>query len=740
MAEPMTKPASPPAKPTRDPNEWAQALLRLVIVSLVSVYFAWRDIYVENYPSLESTTLVVFGYLVFALIVYFSFRKFPQKQTWRRVVTLFGDISVTIFAVLYAGEPGMLFIGILLWVTMGFGVRYGQRYLLAAAAISVIELLVLGMLNTYWQQHGPLLGGIVVTVVAVPLYVSTLLRDIDRARHKAEQASEAKTQFLANMSHEIRTPLTGIIGMADLLMNERISGPLKEKINTINVSAKSLLSLLEDTLDITRIEAGKMVLEEKDMDIRELTDGLSVMFRPKAMERGLDFRVHVQPSIPSVLLGDTLRIRQILSNFLGNAIKFTENGYIEMRVLERNRVADTVKLRFEVRDSGIGIEPEFKARIFEQFTQADESTTRKYGGSGLGMAISKRLVEMMGGIIGVDSTPGKGSTFWVEQEFKIIDVTPEGVPVETGTEDKSFNPSRPISQTDQEEVPQGQSLNPDHCYDILLAEDNPTVRMVVKAMLEKVGHRVIVAEDGGEALDILLERDFDIAVIDMQMPNLSGLDIIRAFRYTEAGSMPDGMPFLMLSANAMPEAKAEATAAATYMTKPVDANKLLGQVNELVQRSEQERRRPTSLETGEISELNVNIQDVLVRTYGNAKIAWKLKKQFTADARKNIAALRLALQQNDYEEFRNASYALEGAAVGIGAEKLAENTRDIRDLSNEELLSRGRYMIRSLEERTKNVNRELSAYLQDTAPEGAKSKRYDCPCIPRRAPSAHRIQ
>jgi two-component system sensor histidine kinase RpfC len=277
-----------------------------------------------------------------------------------------------------------------------------------AGFVSVIGLV------PYWQGHRSAGVGLLIALVVLPLYISTLLQRIQEARAKAEEANLAKTSFLANMSHEMRTPLNGIVGVVDLLRTTAMSAQQTELVGLLRHSISVLRSLVDDVLDITKIEAGRLTIEVAPFDLHACVNGLMQLLRPHAQAKGLSLQATVDPSLEYRLKGDSHHLRQILLNLLGNAIKFTERGGVTLTITLTQESEEGVTARFEVKDTGIGIAPDAVGKIFERFVQADQSTTRKYGGTGLGTTIAKQLAELMGGTIGVESSLGKGSTFWVE--------------------------------------------------------------------------------------------------------------------------------------------------------------------------------------------------------------------------------------------------------------------------------------------------------------------------------------
>ena len=398
-----------------------------------------------------------------------------------------------------------------------------------------------------------------------PRYILCLSEDITddlraeevlkQALADAEAASRAKSEFLANMSHEIRTPLNGVMGVAGALGRTALSHAQQEMVSIIETSAKTLEALLSDILDLARIEAGKMELREETFDLSTSVRAVGALFEAGAEAKGLALEVEVASDALGAYVGDAARLRQILSNLIGNAVKFTQAGKVRLAVSAR-RGETASQLCFQVSDTGIGFDAETKARLFSRFEQADGSITRQFGGSGLGLSISRALAEAMGGMLEADATPGEGSVFTLTLDL------PRGV----GALDL---------WVEEEEAEALQ--DPLVGMRVLLAEDHPTNRRVVELILGASGVDLTCVENGQEAVDIFQVAAFDLILMDMQMPVMDGLTAIREIRKLEAAAGRSPMPIHVLTANAMPQhIKASLEAGADgHLSKPITADALL---------------------------------------------------------------------------------------------------------------------------------------------------------------------
>ncbi len=386
--------------------------------------------------------------------------------------------------------------------------------------------------------------------------------DLERAKREAEAASRIKGEFLANMSHEIRTPLNAIIGMAGLAGKKELSPDLANYIRIINKSARSLLGTINDILDFSKIEAGRMEIESVDFRLSKVIGDVTSMFTEKAAEKGIEILVDISDTVPDVLCGDPMRLQQILVNLVGNAMKFTERGEIEIRAVRTEEDDSHCRLLFSVRDTGIGIPPDKRGSLFSAFTQADGSTSRRFGGTGLGLTISRKLVELMDGNIWVESETGKGSTFHFTAVFSLPDekedCTPDTVPDFTGKT-------------------------------VLLVEDNSSSRAVFKKMLESFGFGVVACQSGDEALKAAEDADagFDIVIVDWMMPGMDGITLTGKLKEKNATA---ASPFLMITAFGRDVQRREARQAGIehFLTKPIKRSDLYNAIVEIFSTSRPE--------------------------------------------------------------------------------------------------------------------------------------------------------
>lgn len=652
----------------------------------------------------------------------------------------------------------------------------------------------------------------------------TYARDLEAARMRAEEATRAKSEFLAKISHEIRTPMNAMIGMTELALATRITREQREYLSAIQGSADALLALVNDLLDFSKIEARKLQLDHVAFNLRDALEDTMRVMAPRAHQKGIELACHIHPDVPDALVGDPLRLRQIVVNLVGNAIKFTEHGEVVLQVGAESSSNGSAELRFSVSDTGIGIPPEKQAVIFEAFSQADSSTTRRYGGTGLGLTISAQLVELMGGRLSVESRPGGGSTFHFTARFEIqqpgmakaparwrtltglpvliVDdnatnrrileevlsnwrmrpVAVEGAVPALAALEKSLSADRPFavvlldghmpdmdgftvaerisrdtrfagiklvmltSAGQPEDIARCRKLGisayltkpikQSELFDVivsaigqplaggpraperrkkpwpvrrglrvLLAEDNEVNQLVATRILQKLGHRVTVVENGREALAAVQTGKFDLVAMDVQMPEMDGLDATIAIREWEktAGTH---IPILAMTAHAMKGDRERCLAAGMdgYTSKPIRIRELGQALARLVGKPQQANAAaPEAKPAGS----TIDFAAVLAGIGGDRRLLRRLAQLFLADCPKRLAEIRRAIGAGDAVALERAAHALKGSAGNFGVGNAFAAARQLEDMGREGKLAAAGEACAALESEMHGLSAEL---------------------------------
>lgn len=757
----------------------------------------------------------------------------PPATRRRRGIAMLSDVVLVSVFLHYGGAATAPWMSSYLWVSLGFGFGFGEASLFAAAFLGVAGFAVVFFTTPFWHGMPIVAAGVFIGLLVPPLVAGAILERLEVARREAEDARGARGSLLAVMSHELRTPLNTLIGIGSLLARTRLDGEQRSMLGTMQLSARTLMGLINDLLDLSRLEAGKLAPKTETFVLRAVLGGAVAILRPQAEAKGLELALIVDPRLPHVCRGLPVQLRQVLMNLIANAIKFTPRGHVTVSATLIERVERMARLRLAVRDEGIGVPAAARERIFHIFAQADETVPDRFGGTGLGLAIAKQLVDLMGGSIALESELGAGSTFTVELPLQceedaavrppdligrhVAIVTPDRDLAQTlqgwlqawraetqwyGSGEDALNvvsgggrrPLRPMllidgrsdpvaglslahrlagagaerptllfiapaqaseavaglaaaqldavieeplseaavasavlsvlaaagEGEDDEAAPLEPAAAPRRLT-ILVAEDNPANREILKNLLGRAGHTVEVTTDGGSALAALENAGFDLALIDLNMPSVSGDAVAKLYRLRHPGTR---LPLVALTADATEETEILCREAGfdAVLTKPIEAAHLLATIDEMHARAP-ERRAPVVVPTpvvtpisdhprfaGEATEVIDTSRIELLSGLGGSDFVAEVVETYRGDAIRLLAQLKPAIERGDIAAFAEITHSLRSGAANIGGARLCQTLMALEDVTAKDLNQAGAAYYEKIESEATRLDLALDQF------------------------------
>lgn len=825
----------------RDDSEHEQILIRVFLVFTLMAYVglavepnAFSSGAIWAYWILSAGLCISWGFLIHLACA-------SERSVSRRLLAMNADLWINSLVLHVGGALTAVMYPIYLWVTFGNGFRYGARYLVISAAISLVGFGYVLWSTPYWQQAEAISYGLLVALVCLPAYVVSLIRKLTEAKAAAEAASQTKSRFLATISHELRTPLNSIIGLAGLIKQSPLDSEQRSMVRSVRSSARTLLSLINNILDFSKLESGRMTAKTEPFDLYALMAEVESMFTIQARAKGLRFGVFVDPAVPPGLVGDPDHLRDVIVNLIGNGLKFTESGRISVEIHGRAASGDRVEIDLRVVDTGIGIPEEKWDSIFDSFSQADDTITRRYGGTGLGLSIVRQLVGAMGGSIGVSSDMGRGSVFNVllpfgthaAVDYRISSGDRDPIFVVTGDETTyeriaaevlrrrgrpiavasptrlaaaiqgAAGLNRPIVIYDErdaelngrefarivktqlkrvvpimclireadESAESAETVQLDYissidapiepeflanmlhiagyvaggvasisarpvdpnlrrrALKILVAEDNLVNRRVVTKILESAGHSVHAVENGEEALAALDDATFDLVLMDLNMPEMSGPEAAKLYRFASIDK--PHLPIIALTADATPEGRKRSEEAGMddYVIKPVEPDDLL----RIIDRWAAADPAPSVREAApqEVAAADPKVHQLraaddparppivdpsaldALRALGDGEDFLRmLADDFLTESGQIIGRIVDAVDACDARGVRDGAHALRSSAAHFGARRLHGVCASVRDVTEGALMMRGDAFVADLRREFNLVRLELTRLLQ----------------------------